>query len=119
MARTSDIEVAQLLDTEKDLGWAVEVATEIVDEHLVGSGLSDNLLRRIEMFIAAHLGEMAETNGAITRESLGAASASYANIYGEGFRATRWGQQALALDYTGTLVNMLNPMNKAELRLIE
>jgi hypothetical protein len=118
VARTTDAEIKELVDTDKDVGWAVEAATVLVDEHLVGIGISDSMLQRIELFIGAHLAELASAGAGIIRESTGVSSTTWANIYGEGFRATRWGQQALALDFTGTLVGLTSTKHKAELKLV-
>lgn len=120
MARVTDTDVKELVevDEDTDIDWAVETAYDVVTKHLDGVVTPATLLTRIELFIAAHLVSLSVEKGAIVRESTGTASANYANIYGEGFRATRWGQQALALDYTGTLLKMTNTKLRAEFDVV-
>ena len=120
MARITDTDVRELVDTsdDVDIDWAVEAAEDMVDAHLISVGHTDNILSRITLFIAAHFVALAVERGGLVREGVGGANASYANIYGEGFRATRWGQQALALDSSGTLSNVTQIRPRAEFKVV-
>jgi hypothetical protein len=120
MARITDAEVRELVevDDDTDIDWAVQAAEEMVDEHLLSVGISPAIQSRIALFLGAHFVALAYERGSLIRESTGQASASYANIFSEGLRATRWGQQALALDSSGTLANASNTKARAEFRLV-
>ena len=120
MARITDSDVRELVDVDEatDIDWAVEAAEDVVTTHLASVGHSDSILSRITLFMAAHFVALASERGGLIRESTGVASANYANIYGEGLRSTRWGQQALALDSTGTLANVTQTRPRAEFRVV-
>lgn len=120
MARITDTDVRELveLDDATDIDWAVESAEDIVTTHLADVGHTDSILSRITLFIAAHFAALQSERGGLIRESTGVASANYANIYGEGFRSTRWGQQALALDSSGTLANVTQIRPRAQFQVI-
>lgn len=96
----------------------IATATAMVDEHLVGSGLSDTLLEKVELYLAAHFVALTEEGGALTRNKLGDADTSYANIYSQGLNSTRFGQQALSLDSTGTLSRVAQTQLKADFRVV-
>ncbi len=89
-----------------------------VTEHLATSGLSDAILERIELYLAAHYVALTEEGGGLTRDKLGDADTSYANIYASGLNSTRFGQAALALDSTGILAAVAQTSLKAEFRVI-
>lgn len=96
----------------------IDTANVFVTTHLASSGLSDEILEKIELYLAAHYVALTEEGGAITRSKLGDADESYANIYGQGLQGTRFGQQALALDTTGTLTRVAQTGLKAEFRVV-
>jgi hypothetical protein len=96
----------------------IDTANVLVDEHLGASGLSDALLQKIELYLAAHYVALTEEGGALTRDKIGDADQSYANIYDMGLKGTRFGQQALALDSTGALSAATTSSLKAEFRVV-
>ena len=81
----------------------IETANVIVEEHLAASGLSDALLEKIELYLAAHFLALSEERGALISDHHGDATERYANVYSGGLKSTRFGQTAIALDNTGTL----------------
>lgn len=89
-----------------------------VDEHLIASGLSDSMLERIELYLAAHYVALTEEGGGLTRDKLGDADTSFANVYDQGLKSTRFGQMALTLDSTGILAGVATTSLKAEFRVI-
>ena len=101
--RASVDDVRSLLqDDEANVFTCLLVANDIVDAWLMGSGLSSRMLARIEAFLACHLYTLA--NPELVREEYDRARFQYAQAkVEEGFRSTRWGQMALALDSTGAL----------------
>lgn len=96
----------------------IDTANLFVDTHLAAAGHSDAILAKIELYLAAHYTALTEEQGGLTRSKLGDADESFANIYDQGLKATRFGQQALALDTTGTLNSVAATQLKAEFRVV-
>lgn len=111
-ARVSASEVLEIVDTTNTALTAdsthafINVAHATVQEHLLNKGLSDDILKFIEMYLAAHYLSLFAPR--ITSEDI-------ANEYmvkfevgktGMGLAATAHGQQALAMDTTGTLASL-------------
>lgn len=96
----------------------IDTANLFVDTHLASAGHSDEILAKIELYLAAHYVALTEEQGGLTRAKMGDADESFANIYGQGLKATRFGQQALAIDTTGILNSVATTQLKAELRVV-
>lgn len=88
-----------------DASFAIDIATLLVDEDLatLSPALSDERLRQIELYLAAHFLTLTVEEGPKAAEALGDATERYHNIYAAGLRSTRFGQQAILLDTSGTL----------------
>lgn len=80
--------------------------------------LSEAVLKKIELYLSAHFVALTEEGGGLTRDKLGDADQSYANIYDQGFKSTRFGQTALSLDPTGLLNAGSQTMLKASFRVV-
>ena len=121
-ARTSVGQVTELVETsipaDTITGNFIATANAIVNEQLVGKGISDDMLERIEMYLAAHLVTLSEERGGITRDRMGDSDTSYAQIYGSGLNSTRFGQIAVLMDTTGTLASIANVKPKAQFRVV-
>lgn len=113
MARVTDTEVKQIIDTTRDTSPFIDVATLIVDEQLANSGLSVARFKQIELYLAAHFVAISEEKGNLKRSRIGDASEEYDNKSGVGLELTRYGQQALALDTSGTLRSMARSTQNA------
>lgn len=116
--RVTVAEVSKLtgIDATSDvIPLAIETANAIVDEYLTTH--TDAIQRQLELYLAAHFAKLASEQGPIASETLGDATERYHNIYEAGYKATRFGQQAILLDTTGTLSEMSaaaqKPMKKA------
>ena len=97
----------------------IDTANIFVDTHLVpAAGHSNLILEKIELYLSAHFVALTEEKGGITRQKFGDADESFAQIYEAGFKSTRFGQQALALDTSGILNNVSATKLKAEFRVI-
>ena len=96
----------------------IDTANLFVDTHLASAGHTDEILAKIELYLAAHYVALTEEQGGLTRSKLGDADESFANIYGQGLKATRFGQQALAIDTTGILNSVAATQLKAEFRVV-
>ncbi len=120
--RVSSSEVNQLLDGLADntpLSLYIEQANLLVNEELVGTGLSDQRLRIIELNLAAHFAVMALERGGFTLQRVQTAQEGYANDATKvKISASRFGQQALAMDSTGKLAAMDAPRGAAEFRVM-
>ena len=96
----------------------IDTANTYVDDVLAGAGLSDAILEKIELYLAAHFVALTEEGGALTRKRIGEADESYADVFKGGLHMTRFGQAALALDSTGTLVAAAQTQLKATFRVV-
>lgn len=121
-ARVTAGQVKELVETSKEdaviEALMIETADAIVDEHLAGK-LSDRMLDQIELYLAAHFLALAEERGGLIKSDFGNSEEWLSDMYQKGgFNATRFGQQAIALDTTGTLAKIGTTRLKAELRVV-
>lgn len=97
----------------------ISIATTLVDDNLVGQGLSDPALKSIELFLAAHFVLLTLENGPLAKKMVGAANEGYHNVYKGGLLSTRFGQQAVLIDTSGILAELSdrseNPARKTAL----
>ena len=111
-------EVKELIDTTRNVTIFIETADLIVTENLVGKGLTPERLRIIELYLAAHFIAITEERGGLLSSEKGESREKYAIPFDKGLAFTRYGQTALSLDTTGTLVSMSKTVNKAEFRVV-
>lgn len=113
MARTTESDVQTLLagdyDGSTSLAPHVATATAIVDRVATcatakGATLSSTELELVERWLAAHCYAMIDQP--YQSKTTGRASAVFQGRTGMGFAATKYGQTALALDYSGCLANI-------------
>ena len=121
-ARVTADEVKEIVSTSLTddvvLAHMVDTANLYVDTHLLTAAHPVAILKKIELYLAAHLVTLTEERGGLTRAKMGDSDESLANIYSEGFRSTRYGQVALTLDTSGTLARLGMTTAKAELRVV-
>lgn len=114
-------EVANLTSTS-GVQIAIDVALNFVASTLTGSGLSQATLDYIALYLACHFAVLTAQKGPMMEDRIGEVTERYHNIYGKGLLATRFGQQAIALDTTGTLSalasSVTNPTLKAKFEII-
>lgn len=115
MARTGSSAVQAVLrpatvggdyDGSTDLSPYIATATVMVDRvascaTVKGKALSDAELELIERWLAAHLYAMADQT--YTSKTTQGASGSFGGQLGMSLEATKYGQNALAVDYSGCL----------------
>lgn len=108
MSRTSESAVRGLITVAEafDVKSPMRTAEVLVDTYLSDKGLSEDLLELIELYLSCHFAALSQTEGPLAANSMGEATERYHNIYASGLRATRFGQQAIVFDTTGTLSNM-------------
>ena len=107
MARVTATEVrviitTSLLDTAID---AYIVIANTMVTNTVTCGLSAAVLKEIERWMTAHLISITKERLAV-KKRLGEAEITYANIYGDGFKSTTYGQMVLQLDTCGGFANL-------------
>lgn len=100
----------------------IVTADLIVQEDLAGQGLSTPRLTQIELYLAAHFALVVFERGGLQSQRVGSASGPqdvYKAIDSEnlGFLSTRFGQQAVALDTSNTLLSISRASLKAKFRV--
>lgn len=105
MARNTPEELIAVLETELNGTQVTPYLTSAgvyVNAALAGAALSEEVLKEIELWLAAHL--LASSRERMARkEGAGGAYIEYAGEYGEGLKSTPYGHMALMLDSSGTL----------------
>jgi len=97
----------------------VDIADLIITEDLSTSGLSSARLTQIELYLAAHFAVVTYERGGLTSQKLGEGEERYnAPKATDGLSATRFGQQAVMLDTSGTLSKMASKPVKAQFRVV-
>lgn len=103
-ARVSPDDVLDIIDTlltEDQINAFINSANVLVNNKLTNLGLGEDLLAEIEKWLSAHF--LAIRDQIPSRERVDKWDATYQGKTDMGLRSTTYGQQALALDYTGTL----------------
>lgn len=107
MPRAVSADVQKLIDNSAaDVTLFIDIATNFVDAQLLSYGFSDTTLKYLETFLAAHFAVLALEKGALAEQSIGEAKEKYHNVYKAGLASTRFGQQAITLDTSGTLAEI-------------
>ncbi len=118
MARVTVDEVKGLIKTNFEVDQFIATASLIIDESLVGQGLSVARLKTIELWLSAHFVAVAEERGALKQSKKGDSAETYDLVVGKGLNMTRFGQQAIALDTTGALAESALTVKLAQFRTI-
>lgn len=109
--RTTTEEVEELtgiVSDSSDLEIFIRTANVLVDNLLLGKGLSDETLAIIEAWLAAHFAKIREMHR--SSEKIGDAQDQYQFKVGLNLQVTMYGQQALTMDPSGCL----NSANKGQ-----
>jgi hypothetical protein len=122
MARAADEDVRAYVEMEAATSTAPYIASAsiLVEDALANKGLSEPILTQIEIMLAAHYATLAVERGGIRRETMGDSGQSYQTVSErfKGLLLTRFGQQAIALDSTGTLAAQGNANLRARFRVV-
>lgn len=120
--RVSEAEVKELLAPlaqNTSMTIFINQANMLVDEELVGKGLSDNRLKYIELNLAAHFATLAVERGGLISQRMGDSEETYESTKGKAkYSSTRFGQTAISLDTTGLISKADNPGGFAEFKVI-
>ena len=106
MPRVTDAEVKTIIDTELDTTPFIATANTLVNNLLTSSGLDDTTLASIELWLSAHYVAVRDPRFRSVRTEQHQMDFERGQA-GMGIRATTYGQQALELDTSGTLVARL------------
>jgi hypothetical protein len=111
MARVEDAEVKEIVPTTiEDISAFIISANIMVTDVLGDSGLSDDRLKEIERWLAAHFVAMKDGGARAVEEEVGRSrrrmGEATRQILGQGLKLTRFGQQAMILDTTGKLAEL-------------
>lgn len=116
--RVTGDEVAHIIDVEDgaDLVPFIDVANRYVTR-VLGSELTEAVLTDIELYMSAHLVALSSEGGAVTQERVGSSMIQFAtSAFGKNLESTRYGQMAVILDTSGTLVS--EGKKKAKMEMI-
>lgn len=124
MARVATAEVAAMTSLPEQaaglIAESINVAATLVNENI--TGLSEATMRSLELLLAGHFAVLGWEKGPLAAVRIGEAQERYHDIYDKGLSATRFGQQAILIDTTGTLGEMSRkaekPMQKAEFQVV-
>ncbi|MGD9727683.1 MAG: hypothetical protein AB7L09_21630 [Nitrospira sp.] len=124
-ARATPEDVNTLMGTTGvDYTLFINTANSVVNSNLIGLDppYTEDQLKLIETYLAAHFATLTTERGGIRRQQIGESSESYQTISEKyiGFLTTRFGQQAVALDTSGTLAELAQSgtTRKAEFRVV-
>lgn len=118
-ARVTDSEVKAVVDTARDTTPFIETANLLVNEVVVpNSDASADMLKQVELYLAAHFVAITQEKGNITEQQTGQARERYQNAAKEGIRLTRYGQMAITMDTSGALHAYSSPASQAVFRVV-
>lgn len=103
-------EVKDIIDTEKTSSQVDPYITSahlVVDQHLLGQGLSEALLTEIERWLSAHFVAVDDKQEDFVW--IGDSRARFGGKFGLGLDFTAYGQQVKLLDPTGALAALGKP----------
>lgn len=106
-------------DTD-DYTFFCDLGNNLVEDVLIGKGLSDSRLFLIELNLDAHFASLAVEKGGLEGQKLGQAEERYQidRPTRPNLSRTRYGQQAVAFDTSGTLSAMDAPLGEASFSVI-
>lgn len=106
--------------TDADYQPFRDAANVVVTLRLFPIIVDSALLYQIELYLAAHFCTIGWEYGGLRVSAEGNARDEYRGLSSQvsGFMTTRYGEQACALDPTGTLTEMSKPTNKAQFKVV-
>jgi hypothetical protein len=117
--RATEAEVKEILDTnleETEITPFLNAANTVVTDVLMDEEYSDDLLKTIETWLAAHF--VAIRDPRISKEKVGDGDATYHGKSGLGLNHTPYGQQVMLMDHHGKLAEITSSKGPAEVKVI-
>lgn len=103
-------------DEDADLTQFIATAQAVLDYHFASSTIDAGVLEQIGIYLAAHYATV--TDPSIKQMTLNSSSMTFALPHlTQGLNSTTFGQQAVSLDYTKTLSNLVIPLKASILIL--
>jgi hypothetical protein len=119
MARTTEADVKKIIDTEltiEEVTPFLETANVMITQNLSDEGYSDELMKQIETWLAAHF--VAIRDPRVSREKFGDGDQTFHGKSGMGLAHTPYGQQVMMLDSHGILATVSNTKGPADMRTL-
>lgn len=104
--RTTSAKVIEILETEltnEHVDKFIGIASHMVDDVAAVGTLGSSRLAEIERWLTAHLISITLERKPVEEEIGNDTRMKYSDIFGEGLKATHYGQMVSELDTTGTL----------------
>ena len=121
MARITEAEVKEIIDTSitSSLVAFIAAASSMVEDELVGKGLSATRLKEIERYLSAHFVSVKDVSqGQVVSEKIGDAQIDYKQFAaGKALDSSRYGQMAILLDTSGTLASIGKGNSRAQFKV--
>lgn len=105
-ARATVDEVKDIISTtltDGQINAFINTSHQVVSQRLNGKGISEDTLKEIEVWLSAHYVCMRDPRK--KQVKVDDVAVTYQGETGTGFQSTSYGQQAIALDPTGTLAS--------------
>jgi hypothetical protein len=115
--RTSETLLGEIFDLDEDIDTSAAITDGnlLVDQVCLDSDYSEELLTRIETYLAAHF--LAIRDPRTSFETIGEIQDRFEGKTDMGLRFTRYGQQAILLDTAGNLAKLDNTQKTVKGRL--
>ena len=121
MARTTVDEVKNILDdtslSDAIITSYIDDANVFVTDSLTGKGLSTDMMTKIEKWITAHMISVTRERMA-AKEGAGGAEITYTGKWGAGLASSPYGQMAINLDTSNTLLALVEGKRTATSRAV-
>jgi hypothetical protein len=105
--------IIEIKDTNNEIDPMIALSHTLVEDRLAGSGYSEDLLKEIEKWLAAHFYAVRYPRTA-SKSAQGGGTVQYDGQTGlEGLKQTRYGTQVMLLDYKGILKGGTETQNRS------
>lgn len=105
MARVTDTEVKEIIETDLNTNPFINTANVMVNKYLVGQECMDAAtLKEVELYLAAHFTTMRERQ--LESEKVSRATDKYLGKADMGLDFSQYGQTAMLLDCSGKLASL-------------
>lgn len=121
MALITAAELVAVYETDRDdtaLQPFITAAAAMTTARLTGKGLSDEALKQVQLYLAAHFVFVTETGVHETLRVEDVSERFTSNGKQPGLLDSRWGRMAVLLDSSGTLAALTRLQPAAEIRFV-
>jgi hypothetical protein len=122
MPRNTEAELLAIVEVPSSASLAtfLDTASLLVVENLESAGMTEARLKLIELYLAAHFVTLTYEGGGLVGKKIGDTTEWYQKVSldAQGFRSSRFGQQALALDSSGVLTGLTTAKPRARFTVV-